>query len=149
VSAWAESISYRALVVRVVDGDTVWLQPAGGGGIRKLRVQGIDAPEICQADGRAARDTLRSLLQRQWVDVRSLKRDTYDRDLGHLWWQGQDVGEWMVREGWAWSYRWQGESGPYADVERQANVAQRGVHRRSQAVYPGTFRRLHGPCRPK
>lgn len=145
-SAWAEPEAYRALVVRVVDGDTVWLQPESGGAVRKTRIEGIDAPEICQADGRAARDALRAVLQRQWVHVRSVRRDTFGRDLGQLQWQGQDVGEWMVREGWAWSYRWQGDSGPYADAERQAISAQRGVHRRAQAVYPGTFRRVHGPC---
>ncbi len=148
VSVWADAGAYRALVLRVVDGDTVWLQPEGGGEVRKTRIEGIDAPEICQTDGRAARDTLRSLLLRQWVDVRSMQRDVYGRDLARVHWQGQDVGEWMVREGWAWSYRWQGEPGPYADVERQAATTQRGVHRRAQAVYPGTFRRLHGPCHP-
>ena len=149
LSGWAEPAAYRALVLRVVDGDTVWLQPEGGGAIRKLRVEGIDAPEICQADGRAARDTLRSLLLRQWVDVRSSQRDNYGRDLGRLTWQGHDVGEWLVREGWAWSYRWQGDSGLYAETERQAIAEQRGVHRRSKALYPGAFRRLYGPCHAK
>jgi micrococcal nuclease len=149
LSVWAEAGGYRALVLRVVDGDTVWLQPERGGPVRKTRIEGIDAPEICQADGRAARDTLRSLLHRQWVEVRSVQRDNYGRDLGRLQWQGQDVGEWMVREGWAWSYRWQGEPGPYATQERQAVAEQRGVHRRPQALYPGSFRRVHGPCHPR
>lgn len=144
--AWAQTPGYRGLVLQVVDGDSVRLQPEDGGPARTLRIQGIDAPEICQADGRAARDALRSLLHRQWVELVDVQTDIYGRDLGRLHWQGQDMGEWMVLQGWAWSYRWQGSPGPYAEQERSAKAALRGVHRRAQAVYPGTFRRLHGPC---
>lgn len=149
LSVAAQPIGYRALVLRVVDGDTLWLQPEGGGAVRKLRVEGIDAPEMCQTDGQASRDTLRVLVHRQWIETRSTGRDAYGRDVGRVYWQGRDVGEWMVREGWAWSYRWQGDMGPYAEIERQAVAARRGVHRREKALYPGTFRHLHGPCQPK
>jgi endonuclease YncB( thermonuclease family) len=42
---------YLAQVTRVLDGDTVWVKPKGNLAPRKLRLQGLDAPEICQAGG--------------------------------------------------------------------------------------------------
>lgn len=138
--------AYRALVTRVVDGDTVWVQPESGGQLRKLRIDGIDAPEICQADGPAARDVLRSLIHRQWVGVYVRTQDVYGRDLAQLTWQDQDVGDWLVRQGWAWSYRFQGEPGPFAVQEEQARQNRVGVHRRPKPMYPGSFRQLRGPC---
>ena len=144
-SAHAQS-AYRALVTRVVDGDTVWVQPESGGQLRKLRIDGIDAPEICQADGSAARDVLRSLIHRQWVGVQVRTQDVYGRDLAQLTWQNQDVGDWLVRQGWAWSYRFQGEPGPFAVQEEQARKNRVGVHRQPKPMYPGSFRQLRGPC---
>ena len=42
---------YFAQVTKVSDGDTVWVKPEGVAAPRKLRLQGLDAPEICQAWG--------------------------------------------------------------------------------------------------
>lgn len=42
---------YEARVTRVSDGDTIWVQPLSGGRYRKLRLDGLDAPEICQLGG--------------------------------------------------------------------------------------------------
>ena len=44
---------YEARVTRVFDGDTLWVQPLDGGRYRKLRLDGLDAPEICQSGGGA------------------------------------------------------------------------------------------------
>ena len=65
-ASWADEAVYAARVTRVFDADTVWVQPAAGGRWRKLRLDGLDAPEICQAMGVAARDALASrLLERR------------------------------------------------------------------------------------
>ncbi|MDP3310892.1 MAG: thermonuclease family protein, partial [Polaromonas sp.] len=49
---------WQGTVTRVSDGDTLWVRPAAGGKPLKVRIDGIDAPEICQAGGRAARKAL-------------------------------------------------------------------------------------------
>ena len=61
---------YSARVSRVFDGDSVWVKPLAGGPYRKLRLEGIDAPEYRQsctdeggrevACGRDARRAVRS-----------------------------------------------------------------------------------------
>ena len=50
--------AFYGTVTFVTDGDTLWVAPAQGGAVRKLRIDGLDAPEICQAGGVAARAVL-------------------------------------------------------------------------------------------
>ena len=70
---------YSARVSRVFDGDTVWVKPLAGGQYRKLRLEGIDAPEICQSGGEASRDALARRVLNQVVEVRVRAQDDYGR----------------------------------------------------------------------
>ena len=42
-------------MIRVVDGDSLWVRPPGRAPLR-LRLSGVDAPEVCQRHGPQARD---------------------------------------------------------------------------------------------
>lgn len=79
-------------VTFVTDGDTLWVAPAQGGAVRKLRIDGLDAPEICQAGGETARAVLMdaALHKRVWVEVRRL--DIYGRGLAKVWLDRNDLG---------------------------------------------------------
>lgn len=135
------------MVTHVTDGDTVWVQPAAGGPARKIRIVGIDAPEICQAYGVSAREALAAQLLRHTVRVQGRGGDSYGRLLGRLELQGQDVGQWMVWQGHAWSDRGRyGAAGSYAAQEMAARQARRGLWR-ERALAPSVFRRRHGSCR--
>ena len=145
-TAQADETLYTARVVRVFDADTVWVQPDGGGRWRKLRLDGIDAPEICQPGGEAARDALSARLLEQTVTVRQRAVDQYGRGLVLIHHSGRDVNAWLVSSGWAWSSRWRGR-GPYLMQEEQARNAAKGLWgEREAAEDPRDFRRRHGPC---
>jgi len=133
-------------VTRVSDGDTVWVQPLSGGRYRKLRLDGLDAPEICQRGGTQSRDALAQRVLKQNVTVTEGQRDTYGRGLAKLEHRGKDVGGWLVGEGQAWSSRWRGSLGPYQAQEALARVQRRGVFAQANAELPRTFRQRHGPC---
>ncbi|AOW15385.1 hypothetical protein LPB072_05200 [Hydrogenophaga crassostreae] len=140
---------YSASVVRVVDGDTIWVRPDGGGRSKKLRIDGIDSPEICQTGGAAARDALRQRLQNQTLWVNERARDTYGRPLVRLTFKGEDMAAWMVSQGWAWSYRWRGDPGPFVSEEAFARRKKKGIFSEGMleaAEEPRLFRRRHGPC---
>jgi endonuclease YncB( thermonuclease family) len=137
--------TFTGTVTSVVDGDTVWVRPSRGGAAIEIRVQGIDAPESCQAWGRQAKDALRRHLLRRHVKVRDVGRDTYGRHLARLARDGQDVGAWMVHNGLAWAGRWRGRAGPYTDLQAQAVQARRGLWSQP-AMEPWRFRRQHGAC---
>jgi micrococcal nuclease len=138
--------AYEARVTRVPDGDTLWVKPLVGGTYRKLRLDGVDAPEICQDGGTAARDVLARRLLEQTVTVTERRRDDYGRALARLKHRGDDVAGWLVSEGWAWSYRWRHSDGPFAFEEVLARKDRKGIFASAGAEEPRAFRKRHGPC---
>jgi len=141
-----EAREFEARVIRVFDGDTLWVKPLTGGRYRKLRLDGLDAPEICQAGGTASRDALADRVLEQVVTVNQRAHDDYGRALVHLTHAGDDVGAWLVLQGHAWSYRWHRSPGPYAAQEQQARAQAKGIFGAAGAEEPRDFRRRHGPC---
>ena len=144
--AQREDEVYSARVSRVFDGDTVWVKPLAGGPYRKLRLEGIDAPEICQSGGAASRDALAQRVLNQVVEVRVRAQDDYGRGVARIVHQGDDVAGWMVSAGHAWSYRWRRSLGPFAAEETTARERRRGLFKDAAAELPRDFRKRHGPC---
>ncbi len=143
----AAASTIEGTVVRVTDGDSVWLQPeAAGAGPFKLRLQGIDAPERCQPGGMAAREALAARVLNRRVHVATRAIDDYRRTVATLRLDGEDIGAWMVLQGHAWSSGYRRAAGPYAQQEAEARAARRGVFADPQALRPRQFRQQHGPC---
>lgn len=114
----------------VIDGDTLEIRG------RRIRLWGIDAPEADQqclrTDGRrwhCGSEAARRLAQ--WIGQRNLNCDprgrSYERVVARCTLNGQDAGEWMVRNGWALEYR-QFSKGRYADAQNAAADARQGIH---------------------
>jgi endonuclease YncB( thermonuclease family) len=137
---------FAGVVSYVSDGDTLWVQPDSGGAPRKLRIDGIDAPEICQPGGTASRDALARRAMHQRVVVVVRREDDYGRGLARIRIDDQDLGAQMVREGQAWSYRWRHSTGPYAAEEAAARHTRRGLFAAIAPEIPRDFRKRHGPC---
>jgi micrococcal nuclease len=138
---WAGWVSW------VMDGDTVLVVRPGQKEPVKLRLDGVDAPETCQPGGTAARDAMITLALRKPVQVQSLGRDSYGRDIGRLSVDGTDLGAEMVRTGMAWAYRFRTGRGPYAVLQRQAQNEKRGVFAgREPPMSPALFRKFNGSC---
>jgi endonuclease YncB( thermonuclease family) len=133
----------------VTDGDTLWVQPDAGGAARKLRMLGMDAPEICQSGGKAARDLLAQLALQRRVAVKVSYYDRYGRGLATVAIDGQDLGARMVRAGQAWSYGWRGRPGLYAAEENAARQSHAGVFAVANPESPRAFRKRHGSCHPE
>jgi endonuclease YncB( thermonuclease family) len=150
---WASSAQARETftgqVSFVTDGDTLWVQPDAGGAARKLRMLGVDAPEICQSGGKAARDMLAQLALQRRVTVKVSYYDRYGRGLAALVIDGQDLGAQMVRAGHAWSYGWRGKPGLYAAEETAARQSHSGVFVAANPESPRAFRKRHGSCHPE
>ena len=138
--------AFTGVVTHVSDGDTLWVAPDNGGPPRKLRLDGIDAPEICQPGGLASRRALEQAVLHRPVQVQVRRRDDFDRELARVRIDGRDLGARLVSEGQAWSYRWRRSAGPYAAEEAQARLARRGLFADARAEPPRDFRRRNGPC---
>jgi len=94
-------------VALVHDADTLTI--AG----RRVRLDGVDAPEsrqMCERSGFAwpcgmdATAALQEFLRGRTVSCTDNGRDQYGRVLAHCWVGEQDIGAWLVREGWAVAY---------------------------------------------
>lgn len=133
-------------VSKVVDGDTVWLVVPGQKAPYKARIEGIDAPEICQPGGQASQKAMQQWVQTPPV-VHWKSHDVYGRWLVRLSTpEGVDIGAKLVEQGHAWSYRYKGAKGAYDAIEAQARQARKGVFADPQAMNPYDFRRKVGSC---
>jgi len=133
-------------VSRIVDGDTLWLRTEGEAAPVVVRIDGIDAPESCQAGGAEATAALNALALGRNVSVRVVSHDEFGRTLGKVLDGEKDVGDRMVRDGQAWSLRYKFDRGPYMAEERMAISLHRGLHAAGDAIQPRDFRKQHGPC---
>jgi micrococcal nuclease len=129
----------RWLVVSVHDGDTV--NCVDHDKVQcKVRLVGIDAPEIGQPFGTVSRDRLRALVLRKSVTIQDAGKDRYGRTLGTLEIDGQDVNRQMVRDGLAWHYTRYSDDAGLAAAEREARADGRGLWRDPQPVPPWEWR---------
>jgi micrococcal nuclease len=135
----------NGIVSHVTDGDTLWVRPAGGQPVQ-VRIYGIDAPEICQTFGKQSRDALAARVLRRPVQVATRARDVYDRNVGRVTLNGQDVGAWLVAGGYAWASRYRNRA-VYAAEEAQARQERRGLWA-ANPQEPRLFRKRHGSCQP-
>ena len=157
-SAWLVYLALASLTVRsqtlpsgivtyVADGDTVYVRLSEHMPSVPVRLMGIDAPEICQEGGQAARQALQALLQDQPVTLLRQQTDSYGRELATVYWQGQDVARAMVERGMAWSYRFGRDPGPYARQQQIAQAAGLGLFAQPKPEPPHRFRQRHGSCK--
>jgi micrococcal nuclease len=137
-------------VTHVTDGDTLWVRPAGGGEAVKIRLDGIDAPEICQAYGNVSRTALTSRVLHHNVNVQGRSRDKYGRVIARVFngsgGSSDDVGDFMVSQGHAWAHHYKRYPSTYGAQEAQARAEKRGLFAEPGAKEPSVFRKAHGSC---
>lgn len=140
-----------AVVERVIDGDTIDVRM----GQQRVRVRlvGIDAPELSQEHGRQVQQYLAVFIQGQPVRVALGDTDQYGRSLGEVFvatidpqTQAQSevsINAFLVRTGRAWAYRYRGQvqNPEYGDFEAEARAAQRGLWSSAGAVEPWQWRK--------
>ncbi len=90
-------------VTRVIDGDTFETETG-----EKVRLIGINAPEISDIFGQEAKQYLSDLIENKNVDLRtdniSNDRDRYQRLLRYVFRDGVDINKKMVSDGYAFAY---------------------------------------------
>jgi micrococcal nuclease len=138
--------SFQAVVTHVTDGDSLWVRPHAGGEPIELRLLHLDAPEGCQSFGAEAKKALRERVLHKKVRVRTEGRDDYGRQLARVQQGREDIGAWLVRNGYAWSMTFRGKQGPYARIEAQARGERRGLWALPGALDPRSFRKRFGRC---
>jgi hypothetical protein len=87
----ADLYTYRAYVLEITDGDTLWVLIDLGFGFstkQQLRLRGLDAPEISSRDGQEAKRFVeRELRSSPEIIIASTQSDKYDRYLADIFYQ--------------------------------------------------------------
>jgi endonuclease YncB( thermonuclease family) len=132
-------------VISVHDGDTLTLHTDAG--TKKVRLAGIDAPELKQPLGPESRDALRQSVLNQSVTLDTKKQDRYVRAVGKVLLNGEDVNLKQVSAGLAWVYTDYikelsvEDREQYRAAETAANDARIGLWQNEQPVAPWTYRK--------
>lgn len=129
-------------VEAVNDGDTVTCLDTKGRRVR-IRMQNIDAPELDQPGGGAARAALVAKLSGGRVRVEGDARDQHGRLLGTLLIDDRDVNREMVADGWAWAFTGFVDDEELIAAESAARRARRGLWADPRPLPPSQWRQLH------
>lgn len=142
----ADNISLiQGTVIVVYDGDTIGVQSMDGK-IYAVRLQGIDAPEGRQNYGEKSQEALADLIFDKSVIVIIDKKDLYDRYIGNVYYEGQDVGLLQIKAGMAWYFRKYSDDQTaenrkkYAQTEADARSARTGLWEDKEPTPPWEFR---------
>lgn len=142
--AWADTVTGR--VVGVADGDTITVLDAANQ-LRKIRLEGIDAPEKSQPFGQCSKQSLSDLVYGKVVKVDTHKSDRYGRQVGKVLIQGVDVNLEQVSRGLAWHYKAYAreqaavDQSKYASAEDAARSARKGLWRDAAPMPPWDWRK--------
>lgn len=94
-------------VITVIDGDTLIAVNAAGKKF-KLRIKGIDCPELGQRNSFEAKEFAQSLVAGKWVDVKLYGRDKYKRYVARIRLDGVDLAKELVQRGLAFPLKGSG-----------------------------------------
>ncbi|EOA2863118.1 thermonuclease family protein [Campylobacter upsaliensis] len=133
-------------VSKVIDGDTIELlaktsktNPYNHIAKLKIRLYGIDAPELKQAYGKEAKEFLSALVLKQEVSLIIENKDKYDRFVGTLFLKGQDINKEMVKNGYAHAY--ESFSKKYLAEQADAKMFKLGLWQDERVMSPSEFRK--------
>ena len=130
----------RGKVVRVADGDTVTILVDETQ--HRIRLDGIDCPELKQAFGRKAKDFVSDLVFGETVKVVYEDTDFYGRILGVVYAPGGvNVNEELLKAGLAWHYKQYNKSEKLARLEDAARAAKKGLWADKNPMPPWEFRK--------
>lgn len=141
--------SWQGKVVGITDGDIISVLHDGKE--EKVRLFGIDCPEIQQDFGQEAKKLTSSMVSGRIVDVEPRYTDSYGRTVGLVSTGGKVVNEELVRAGLAWVYtKYCKDSfcGEWKRLQENAVKKQIGLWYASDAMPPWDFRQARSTRAP-
>ena len=121
-------------VVMVIDGDTFDLKY--GLERHRVRLDGIDAPELDQAFGNYAKHYLLDLVESHTVRVEVRARDQSGIILGELFVNQLSINKLMLEDGYAWAIRGVRANRNWQGIEQMTRIKGIGLWRDKDAIPP-------------
>lgn len=153
-AAFAGFCQLSCVITKVIDGDTY--QVLQQGKLQTVRLKNVDAPELKQFFGIAAKDSLSQLLLRKVVTIEPEKMDLYGRLLATITIGGRVLDSQMIAKGWAWHYLQYSDNAGLSIYETAAKRQALGLWKCVNPLPPWIWRqlskrnkRLYEVCQPQ
>lgn len=131
---------YNALVIGIIDGDTVKVLKSDKSQV-KIRLENIDAPEKGQAYSNQSKQFLSKLIYKKNVYISVSAIDPYGRYIATIYLDDINVNKEMVKAGYAWAYRYFLNDNEYITLENQAKSSKLGLWKDNKPIEPYLFRK--------
>jgi len=145
-SVYAQT-TIKAWATRVYDGDTLTIVQVEDNqckGIYKIRLQGIDAPELKQSYGKAARRYAMRFAFGRLLTVTLVEKEKYGRWVGKVCHGSSPymcLNYRLVREGYAWHYAAFSDDARLARAEAKARAEKIRLWRQEDPTAPWIYRK--------
>ncbi|WP_443862806.1 thermonuclease family protein [Fusobacterium ulcerans] len=136
------AVAVSGKVIRVSDGDTILIQS----GSQKIRVRmyGIDAPELKQKYGEESKKYLEKRIMDKNVDIKVINQDQYGRKVGKVFYKNKDINLEMLETGNAWFYEYHAKhEKDYRKAFKNAKEQKLGLWKDKNPQNPRNFRLDH------
>jgi endonuclease YncB( thermonuclease family) len=133
--------SFYCQVVGVHDGDTLTCLESKVQ--YKIRLGGVDAPELAQAHGQDAKKFTSDMIFSKQVRIIVTDVDRYQRLVADVVVSDKRVNYELVRAGWAWHYGQYSKDPNLAVLEKQARIAKIGLWADMNPTAPWDWRKAH------
>ena len=136
------AVAVSGKVIRVSDGDTILIQS----GSQKIRVRmyGIDAPELKQKYGEESKKYLEKSIMDKNVDIKVINQDQYGRKVGKVFYKNKDINLEMLETGNAWFYEYHAKhEKDYRKAFKNAKEQKLGLWKDKNPQNPRNFRLDH------
>ncbi|XGQ70450.1 thermonuclease family protein [Campylobacter hepaticus] len=132
-----QTSSFEAKVLKVIDGDTIEVKQDNK--IFRVRLFGIDAPELKQNFGNQAREALNKIVKGKQVKIIYENKDIYDRIVAIVKLNDKDVNQFLVSQGYAWADVYY--SGFYIKEQEYAKKNRLGLWKQKNPIEPYKWRK--------
>ena len=134
---------FDARVIKVIDGDTIWVKSANKH--VKIRLSYIDAPELKQKFGIRSKNYLTNLIQDKNVQIDTYRKDRYNRIIGEVYIHNDKesvfVNAKLIKSGNAWVYKRYRNNQYLINLEDNARANKKGVWGTKNPIEPWKYRK--------
>ena len=136
----SRAADFTAQVISVHDGDSLTVNHADRK--IKIRLQGIDCPELGQAFGKKAKEAAVRLVKGKTVAVKPVGKDKYGRTLANVVLKdSRSLNQELVRLGYAWWLRKYSKDQTLGKLETKARKGRLGLWAQEKPVPPWEWRK--------
>jgi endonuclease YncB( thermonuclease family) len=138
--AFIASDTFNAKVIGITDGDTIVVLTSDNQQI-KIRLEGIDCPEMKQDFGNKAKQATSDLCYGKRVSIHKSGTDRYGRTLAYVYVEDRCINKELLKLGMAWHFKKYNSDQELAQLEIDARERKVGIWSQQDPIAPWDFRK--------